>query len=286
MHVVAQYVTYPKQRAGLAPIRPQISRSGTSLPSNAFVTHTRPLVPVTLETQSSSTLLSPPLSPRAGKNSLGLVDISAVTSETCSRSPSDDEDVSPSSTAATSVSSSSPQMSSKPLLTIDDLKEAMSNNAAASTSSVSQNEPWRFNTLPEIPSGAVLHCVHVSSYCFKHNRITVPPRVALVASGFGDVKEKRWERVQEIRHSRAHQQRQSTTMPKPPASAFSFIAPGTGAAVAEKKRKFGGLREILVGGWRRYEEEGLWNLPEYDERRRIGVERFSPLRMGLLALQE
>lgn len=96
--------------------------------------------------------------------------------------------------------------------------------------------------------------------------------------------------MQEIRNSRAHQRRESSSstggVPNPPANAFSFIAPGTGAAAAEKKRKFGGLREILLGGWKRYEEEGLWNLPEYEERRRIGVERFSPLRMGLIALQE
>ncbi|CAE6522710.1 unnamed protein product [Rhizoctonia solani] len=32
--------------------------------------------------------------------------------------------------------------------------------------------------------GALIHCIAVSTYCFKHGRITVPPRVALAMSGF------------------------------------------------------------------------------------------------------
>lgn len=305
MHVVAQYVTYPKQRKGLAPVRPPISRANTSADSNpaAFVLRARPLAAVPENDTSASSLLSPPLSPRGEKRALASEDsrASSVTaSEASSRSPSDDEDTSTTNTPATSVSSSpSPQMSSKPLLTVDDLTQAMNSNAAASsapsTSKIeaesAEPESWRINTLPELPAGAVLHCVHVSTYCFKHNRITVPPRVALIASGFGDPAVGRWDRVQEIRNTR-QQERQlqqqgaaaAGRKASPPASAFSWIAPGTEAA-AGKKRRIGGLREILLGGWRRYEEEGLWNLTEYEERRRLGVERFAPLRTGLLALQ-
>lgn len=304
MHVVAQYVTYPKQRKGLAPVRPPISRANTSADSNpaTFVLHARPLTAVPENDVSASSLLSPPLSPRGEKRALASEDSresSVTASEASSRSPSDDEDTSTTNTPATSVSSSpSPQMSSKPLLTVDDLTQAMNSNAAASsapsTSKIevepAEPESWRINNLPELPAGAVLHCVHVSTYCFKHNRITVPPRVALIASGFGDPAVGRWDRVQEIRNTRLQerQQQQGRGTPKsgaaPPASAFSWIAPGTEAA-AGKKRRIGGLREILLGGWKRYEQEGLWDLTEYEERRRLGVERFAPLRTGLLALQ-
>lgn len=32
--------------------------------------------------------------------------------------------------------------------------------------------------------GALIHCIAVSSYCFKHGRVTVPPQVAFAMSGF------------------------------------------------------------------------------------------------------
>lgn len=49
----------------------------------------------------------------------------------------------------------------------------------------------------KIPADATLHAVTVSQYCFKHGRVTVPPRVAFIASGFGDPA--RWERLMAIR---------------------------------------------------------------------------------------
>lgn len=36
-----------------------------------------------------------------------------------------------------------------------------------------------------IPEGATLHAVAVSQYCYKLGRVTIPPRVALIACGFG-----------------------------------------------------------------------------------------------------
>ncbi|KAG8916747.1 hypothetical protein FRC00_014443 [Tulasnella sp. 408] len=52
-----------------------------------------------------------------------------------------------------------------------------------------------------LPEGAVVHCVAVSLYCFKIGRITIPPRVAFIASGFGDPSKQRWFRVQDLRFS-------------------------------------------------------------------------------------
>ena len=115
--------------------------------------------------------------------------------------------------------------------------------------------------MPPLPEGAVLNCVHVSSYCFKIGRITIPPRVAIVASGFGDKCKGRWERVQEIRNTRS--------------------APGYFVTKGEA----GGLRSILRGGWKKYEAEGLWDLPEYEESRRRGVEAFGVLRTQMDALR-
>ena len=105
--------------------------------------------------------------------------------------------------------------------------------------------------------------MHVSSYCFKIGRITIPPRVAIVVSGFGDKSQGRWERVQEIRNTRS--------------------APGD--SPKKRKSESGGLRSILRGGWKKYEAEGLWDLPEYEEPRRRGVEAFGVLRTQMDALR-
>ncbi|CAE6358263.1 unnamed protein product [Rhizoctonia solani] len=46
------------------------------------------------------------------------------------------------------------------------------------------------NTLPKSTlrthddDGALIHCIAVSTYCFKHGRITVPPRIVLAMCGF------------------------------------------------------------------------------------------------------
>jgi len=178
-------------------------------------------------------------------------------------------------------------LDAKPLLDIDDLTKAVGSSAAMSPSSSKQSsseqEYWRSNALPPLPENAVLHCVHTSSYCFKQGRITIPPRVVLIACGFGDRERGRWERVQEVRNTRAEREKEiSRARQIPPATLFTFHEPGTERTTDRKT--CGGLREIFTGGWKRYEEEGLWDLAEYEERRKLGVERFSPFRSGLLAL--
>jgi len=52
-----------------------------------------------------------------------------------------------------------------------------------------------------LPEGAVIHCVAVSLYCFKIGRLTIPPKVAFIAAGFGAPEKRRWLRVQGLRFS-------------------------------------------------------------------------------------
>ena len=83
-------------------------------------------------------------------------------------------------------------------------------------------------------------------------QITIPPCVSLVVSGF-DVRSKgRWERVQEIRDTRGGGGGGSTS------DSGNFLDAGV------ETKGVGGLRSILRGGWRKYEEEELGNLDEYE----------------------
>jgi hypothetical protein len=119
----------------------------------------------------------------------------------------------------------------------------ISPNGAATPSAAVQH------ALASLPDNANLHCVSVSSYCFKNGRITIPPRVALVASGFGDVSEDRWTRLQELRKAKK-------------------IVP------------------LIRGGWRE-EEEGdgqfkdFWRLEEFEKKRVNSVHWLGKLREGL-----
>ena len=80
---------------------------------------------------------------------------------------------------------------------------------------------------PPVPEGAILHATAVSQYCCKFGRITVPPRVAFIVSGFGDPK--RWERLQRVR---------------------------------EGKEGKGKLKELLKGGWKDESEGDFWDFEE------------------------
>lgn len=116
--------------------------------------------------------------------------------------------------------------------------------------------------LPALPEGAVLHCVHVSTYCFKQGRITVPPRVALVAAGFGDPSVGRAARVKQI----------TDTLSRPKMSRSNGTSSSTDTHT---------IPDLMRSEWKRYEAEGLWELPEYEERNRAGVARHRPLRLTL-----
>jgi len=142
--------------------------------------------------------------------------------------------------------------------------------------------PSVIDAMPALPEGALLHCIHVSSYCFKHGRITIPPRVALVVSGFGDPERKRWGRVQDIRDTK--------TYPINPAylsSDASLSAWATDKLAQQQQHEqqpsSTGLQAILRGGWRQYEHEGLWDLPEYEEQRLAGLDAFGSLRAQMAA---
>lgn len=124
-----------------------------------------------------------------------------------------------------------------------------------STSSIGSETPPKdidiFELAP-LPAGATLHAVAVSVQCFKWGRITVPPRVAFIASGFSapatpedtDGIPARWKRVQEWR-----------------------------------KQK-GKLESFMRGGWRdgTDEEKAFWDFDEYEEEANRNAEQFKTIR--------
>ncbi|KAG8981678.1 hypothetical protein FRB90_007071, partial [Tulasnella sp. 427] len=94
-----------------------------------------------------------------------------------------------------------------------------------------------------LPEGAVVHCVAVSLYCFKIGRITIPPRVAMIASGFGDPSKQRWFRVQDLR----------------------FSAPDPMLAGKGKKGKdavTNRMTDMLKGGWKTDDHVPSWVKPK------------------------
>ncbi|KDQ21709.1 hypothetical protein BOTBODRAFT_61344 [Botryobasidium botryosum FD-172 SS1] len=101
-----------------------------------------------------------------------------------------------------------------------------------------------------IDPAAVVHCVSVSTYCFKIGRVTVPPRIALVTSGFGNPNKGRWERVQ-------------------------------------KMRKDNTIKDFLRGGWKTDEGNatGLWDLEECETRRVAGMHWLDKLGTSMHALK-
>lgn len=102
-----------------------------------------------------------------------------------------------------------------------------------------------------LPSDVTLHAVAVSQYCFKIGRLTVPPRVAFIASGFGDPA--RWERLMTIRKQ-----------------------PGGGKEI----------RQLMQGGWKDRETWGdFWDFKDCEPRARKAGDQLKKLRfvMGALA---
>lgn len=98
-----------------------------------------------------------------------------------------------------------------------------------------------------IPANAQLHAVSISQYCFKHGRVTVPPRVALTLAGFGTfpAARHRWDKL---------------------------------LALRDDKKK---MKDIMRGGWRDEDGgdvtlgEGFW---EFEEFEREGVRRGREIR--------
>lgn len=100
-----------------------------------------------------------------------------------------------------------------------------------------------------LPEDATLHAVAVSQYCFKHGRMTVPPRVAFIASGFGDPA--RWERLMEIR------------------------------------KQTGGLKEmgrLMKGGWKDESWGDFWDFKDCEPRGRKAGDQLRRLRFVMSAL--
>lgn len=102
-----------------------------------------------------------------------------------------------------------------------------------------------------LPPDVTLHAVAVSQYCFKLGRVTVPPRVAFIASGFGDPE--RWERLMTIRRQ-----------------------PGGAKEI----------RKLMQGGWKDRETWGeFWDFKDCEPRGRQGGDQLKKLRfiMGAVA---
>jgi len=105
-----------------------------------------------------------------------------------------------------------------------------------------------------VPEGATLHAISVSQYCYKHGRVTVPPRVALVLSGFGKPERarERWDKL---------------------------------LAMRDDKRK---IRDLMRGGWKSDDGGGLgasfWDFEFEEEGQKRGQEiKRARLVMDILA---
>ncbi|KAF8604534.1 hypothetical protein BDV93DRAFT_522250 [Ceratobasidium sp. AG-I] len=114
------------------------------------------------------------------------------------------------------------------------------------------NAPAKLSLKTHDDDGALIHCIAVSTMCFKHGRVTVPPKIALAVSGFSlsEAGSKRnWELANAIR------------------------ARGAGA-----------MKDYLRGGWK--ESEKWWEPSvEVDMERARRVEVLSTLMKGMDGLR-
>ncbi|KAG8873864.1 hypothetical protein FRB97_006371 [Tulasnella sp. 331] len=131
----------------------------------------------------------------------------------------------------------------------------------------------KYKLKTRMPEGALIHCVAISTYCFKAGRITVPPAVAFIAGGLGDPSKQRWFHVQDLRFNDRY----------PPASNKRVL-----------KNK---MTEILRGGWKTDIVEGwesnadgvssFWELGEYEERRDENMKAiFGGVQLGMKNLRD
>ncbi|KAF8604533.1 hypothetical protein BDV93DRAFT_605846 [Ceratobasidium sp. AG-I] len=127
-------------------------------------------------------------------------------------------------------------------------KSSKTSKPVAETSSV----PVKLSLRTHDDDGALIHCIAVSTMCFKHGRVTVPPKIALAVAGFSLTKagsKKNWERASGIR-----------------------------------AREAGAMGEYLRGGWK--EDERWWEpSAEVDAERAKRVEVFSALMKGMDGLR-
>jgi len=128
----------------------------------------------------------------------------------------------------------------------------------SSAGTKSPTEPHPLLSVYPPPEGATLHAIAISQYCFKFGRITVPPRVALIVSGFGapgvipnlpptapGYGKTRWDRLQDVR--------------------------------AGKEGK-GKLKELLSGGWKDESEGDFWSFEEFEAEAKRRADVYRPLR--------
>ncbi|KAG9004898.1 hypothetical protein FRB94_001973 [Tulasnella sp. JGI-2019a] len=130
------------------------------------------------------------------------------------------------------------------------------------------------NVKVPLPDDAIVHCIAISTTCFKAGRITVPPAVALIAAGLGEPSELRWFHVQKLRFS--DHQESATSKPIPKNLMKSIVK--------------GGWKTDEVEGWDRNPDTGVstfWELGEYEEARQENMKAtFERLQSGLHNLKE
>jgi len=113
-----------------------------------------------------------------------------------------------------------------------------------------------------LPEGAVVHCLAVSMICFKIGRITIPPKVALITSGFGAPEKDRWSRIQALR-----------------------FWPGATGKGGRKNL----MPDMLKGGYKtdNQGDERFWELDEFEERRAKAMDDiFGSFQASLTGLKE
>ncbi|KAG9030148.1 hypothetical protein FRB95_004286 [Tulasnella sp. JGI-2019a] len=147
--------------------------------------------------------------------------------------------------------------------------------------STPQRVPYKApSTIPKykikspLPEGALVHCVAISTYCFKAGRITVPPAVAFIAGGLGDPSKQRWFHVQGLRFNDQY----------PPTSNKRVLK----NKMTEILR--GGWKTDIVDGWEINQDTGVstfWELGEYEERRDENMKNiFGGVQLGMTSLKQ
>ncbi|EGN91776.1 hypothetical protein SERLA73DRAFT_192050 [Serpula lacrymans var. lacrymans S7.3] len=170
----------------------------------------------------------------------------------------------------------------------DELGTPLPNTPAGLASVPSADNVAVMNVLQrtEEPDGATLHCVSISTMCFKQGRITVPPGVIIAAEGFS--------RPPSAGSSDPSPSTSSPTASSP-VNSYSRANPPPTWALSQSLRlaptgSMRTFREFLKGGWRNVPEGQRWWEDalggEIEERRKAAVEVLGLARKGLEETRE
>ncbi|KAG8848279.1 hypothetical protein FRB96_001252 [Tulasnella sp. 330] len=119
--------------------------------------------------------------------------------------------------------------------------------------------PEEVNGKASLPGDTVVHHTAMFTTCFRAGRTTVPPEVALIASGFGDASKNRWQHVRDLRFAKHYK----------PACNEPIIKNNM------KDTMKRGWTTDEIEGWDKNAETSLntfWELGEYEELRTKSVD--------------